>query len=211
LPSDLSKHIILGDGLGRIALDIDSFLLANFKGRVKIDTLDDGDDADSIVIVKNGVLKKIKNTSVRSLKSFFTPIGNITTGEDDLQATTIAANKLSADGDYIDFEFSFDFAANANNKQIKLYVGGTQMYATGAQAQSGGNMVISGRITKTAANTVYVQIKQLSGMALFVDETTSVAGALTLTSSFVIKCTGEATATNDIVNPILQTNFHPAN
>ncbi|MBK7885459.1 MAG: hypothetical protein IPJ81_17965 [Chitinophagaceae bacterium] len=75
-----------------------------------------------------------------------TDVGNIGTGEDDLMTYSIPAGKLANNGDYAEFTMTLSFAANANNKQVKLYYGANNFYASGAQPQNDGTMEITVRL-----------------------------------------------------------------
>jgi len=185
------------------------------NGSFKIHNLIGQHNASDSMMVYNPSSKSVGMReipiAVTSLKSVYTPVGNVTTGEDDLISYTIPASTLATDGDYLDFEFSFDFAANTNSKQVKFYFNGTAVYATGAQIQSGGNMMITGKIIRTGATTQYIQVHQNNNCSLFTDETLSAAGTATLSGTVVIKATGEGVATNDIVNALLTIKKAPSN
>jgi hypothetical protein len=141
------------------------------------------------------------------LYSNVTSVGNVGAGEDDLMTYSIPASTLAANGDYIDFEVSFTFAANANSKNIKVYFGATQIYASGAQNQNGGNMIISGRIYRTGATSQRCVTSTKSNTTLFVDETVNTTAAETLSGAITIKATGEAVSNDDITNTNFSVNY----
>ena len=146
---------------------------------------------------------------VKVLNVNITDVGNVGTGEDDLITFTVPADTLSSNGDFVDFEMSFSFAANSNNKTVKIYWAGVQIYTTGTQAQNSGSLVVKGKIYRTGATTQKIVLSQVNNTALFVDETTYTTGAATLSASNILKATGEATSDNDIVQRALNVVFNP--
>lgn len=137
-----------------------------------------------------------------------TAVGNVGAGEDDLISYTVPANTLNTNGDFLDFEFFGTFAANANNKTVKCYFGATNIFNSGAQAENGGSWKVSGKIIRTGAATQKAIVEFITDGILFTDDITYTATALTLSSTNILKCTGEATADNDIVNEALIVNFY---
>jgi hypothetical protein len=117
---------------------------------------------------------------------------------------------MSADGDSIEFENVVTFAANANNKQVKAYFGATQLYASGAQAQNGGSMVIKVRVVRTGAATqdAYVTVTNSSG-SLFANVCAFTQPTETLSGAVTFKLTGEATSNDDILQKIMTVRHNP--
>lgn len=146
---------------------------------------------------------------VKTLNVGTTDAGNVGTGEDDLMSFTVPADTLSNTGDYIDFEMAFTFAANSNNKVVKVYWAGTQIYTSGTQAQNDGNMVIKGKIIRTGAATQKIVISQVNNTTNFNDETTYTTGAATLSAGNILKATGEATSNDDIIQKTMTVVFNP--
>ena len=121
-------------------------------------------------------------------------------GEDTLNTWTIPASTLAVNGESLEIEKAFSFAANANNKQVKIKFGATTIYASGAVAQNGGSAIFSIRIVRTSATTQDVYISsQLSASSLLPLPTPYQTTAETLSGTIVLCDTGEATANNDIV------------
>lgn len=145
------------------------------------------------------------------LLSHYTDAGNVGTGEDDLMSYSIPGGTMSADGDILEFTMTFTFAANANNKQIKLYYGGTQVYASGAQAQNAGTMELVGRVIRTGATSQRISVSVRSNTTNFPDVAEYVTAAETLSGAVTIKATGEATSNDDIVQKILTAEIKPKN
>lgn len=118
-----------------------------------------------------------------------------------LWSETIAADTLEFDGDYIKYEATGTFAANANTKQITITLGATTIFDSGALAiTAAGDWHIQGCIYRTGASTqknwATLTSSSLGTLTPPVDYSTSSesdAGALT----FALK--GAAAGANDIV------------
>jgi hypothetical protein len=151
------------------------------------------------------------NALPKNLKTDVTDVGNVTTGEDDLITYSVPAAQLAATGDYIEFEMSFVFAANSNNKQVKIKYGAVTMYATGAQPQNDGSMVISGRVIRTGAATQRITVKSITNGTMFTDYADYTTATETLSGAVTLKATGEGTATNDIIQKTLVVKYFPGN
>jgi len=128
-----------------------------------------------------------------------TSVGNVGTGEDDLISTTIPASLLAKTNDVLEVEALFTFAANANAKTVKLYFGSTAIYSSGAQNQNGGSLLVRARIVRTGAATQITFANAVgSASSLYGTECQTAAPTETLSSTVVVKATGEATSDNDI-------------
>lgn len=72
-----------------------------------------------------------------SLFSYYTDVTTAVTTEVSAIASTIPANALATDGDRLLIEYGGIYAANANNKLIKVQFAGNNMINTGALVESG--------------------------------------------------------------------------
>jgi len=140
-----------------------------------------------------------------------TDVGNVGAGEDDLMTYSVPAGLLAANGDYIEFTMSFDLAANANTKQVKVKFGATTIYASGAQAQNDGVITITGQIIRTGAATQRITYSVTSNATLFPDYADYVTAGETLSGAITLKATGEATSNDDIIQKINLVKFLPNN
>lgn len=125
-----------------------------------------------------------------------TPVGNVSTGEDDLMTFTIPAGALGDNGDMIRSEGFGTFAANSQSKTLKVYFGTTQV-ATAAGSAAFNN--IDWRYTMTAIRTG--ASTGIVVATIFVDSlahTNYVAVSDTFAGTYQIKVTGEASSNNDI-------------
>lgn len=139
-----------------------------------------------------------------------TSVGNVGGGEDTLITYTLPANTLGADEDILEIEVFGSLAANGNNKNIKLYFGSQVIFTTGAVASNAKDWRIKATVVRSGAATQVIA-SAFEGDTVLVTQTADyVAGTQTLSSSVVIKCTGEATATNDIVQQGLIVKLFPA-
>ncbi len=125
-------------------------------------------------------------------------VGNIGAGEDDLLTYSVPARTIEADNQYIVVKAWGTTAANANNKQVKLYWGASQLVATGALAANNKDWYIEciiNRLSSTVATSV--SNGQFNGAIIAHDSTNF--GGQDWTLARIIKCTGEATTTDDII------------
>ena len=140
-----------------------------------------------------------------------TPVGNVGTGEDDLCSAAIPAGILAVDGDSIEIEAWFSFAANGNNKQVKLYFGASAIYASGAVAQNGGKLHLRAIVTRTGA-TAQISVVTAgvsNGATMTADVQTGTPGE-TLSGAVTVKATGEATSDDDISQVAMTIRAHLA-
>lgn len=131
-------------------------------------------------------------------------VGNVGGGEDDLIATPVLwANSLAYDGQVVIAEFYGNFAANANNKTLRIKFDGTTVMDSGAGAYQGG---WSARMHITRLNS----INQRVNCTLWINGQTAFNGnvfapSATISNAIIIKCTGESAAAAD--NDIVQAGF----
>ncbi len=149
--------------------------------------------------VRAGLATAKKATLGGAIKEYFTSVGNITTGEDDLFTYTTEANIFGTNGDNIKGQYSGRYAANANNKTIRLYFAGTALLDSGALANSDVGWRIDFTLIRVSATVVRYSVQfNYDGNANGVVAVGELTG-LTLSGTNILKITGEATDTNDIV------------
>lgn len=133
------------------------------------------------------------------LDTNITAVGNVGSGVDDLMSYTVPAAQLPTNKDALNFEMVFKTAANANNKQIKVFYGATTLYDSGVVAANDDQLVVRGRIIRTGAATQIAHITAIGNAGgAFTDTVTLTTPAETLSGTVVLKATGEATSDNDI-------------
>lgn len=138
-----------------------------------------------------------------------TAVGNVGSGADDLITYTLQKNSMQNTGDVLEITAYGSQAANANNKTIKLLLGTTELFTTGAVASSAKDWCIKATITRTAAATQKSIATFLGDTVLVTQISDYVSGTEDFTTALTIKCTGEATANDDIIQQGLTINFFP--
>lgn len=139
-----------------------------------------------------------------------TNVGNISTGEDNLMGYAMPADVLVTNGDYIEVEAWGQFAANANAKTVKLYFGATTLINSGAVAINNGSWHFKATIIRTSATAQKASAQIFGEGTLLAARTSATTPAETLSGAITIKCTGEATSNNDIVQNGLVVRWNPA-
>ena len=127
-----------------------------------------------------------------------TSVGNITTGEDNLMTYSLKANSLSVNKHAIRITAWGTTAGNGNSKTVKLYFGSTALVSSGALAINAKDWYVTGLVVRTSATAQ-------EAIGLYRNETPTTVGpdrttpGETLSGAVTIKCTGESTDTDDIV------------
>lgn len=137
-----------------------------------------------------------------------TSVGNVGAGEDTLITYAMAADTLDQDGSFLDISTWGTFAANANNKRIKLKLGTTTLLDTTAVAANSGSWSLSAKIIRTGSATQKVIASIISDNALVLDSATFTSGTEDLTTDLNLFCTGEATSNDDIIQEGLIINWY---
>lgn len=149
--------------------------------------------------IRAGLATAKQATLGGSIKEYFASVGNVGTGEDDLFTYTTEANIFGTNGDKIQGQYSGTTAANANNKTIKLYFAGTNILSSTALALNDKNWKMDFTLIRVSATVVrYTASFTYEGNTAEILEVGELTG-LTLSGTNILKITGEATATNDIV------------
>lgn len=153
-------------------------------------------------------IRQVFNSKV--LKSGVSTVGNVGTGEDDLQTYTLPASTLITTGDSIRIEAQYVIANNANQKRIKLFFGSATLFdttATGLALSVSYSINIEARVFKDGSNSqryvVNYTATPSSGSAIL--GTTYGTASQTDTNTIVVKGTGETNAAsdNDVTMPTL--------
>jgi hypothetical protein len=130
-------------------------------------------------------------------------VGNVGTGEDNLKSYTLPANSLIADDRGVRITAWGTKANNADAKTLKLYFGSAAILTHSLGTSAAGNWKIEALVFRTGSST-QDYMADLTGT-----DTDQESGTATETdtSTIVIKCTGEATSNNDIVQDGLLVEF----
>lgn len=127
-----------------------------------------------------------------------TEVSNVGTGEDDLITYSVPASTLATDGDSLEITAWGTFAANGNNKTIKIKFGATTILDTTAVAANGGSWVIRAGVIRTGAATQQCYASLVTDNTSLPDIAKYTTAAETLSGAVTLKCTGEATSNADI-------------
>jgi hypothetical protein len=139
-----------------------------------------------------------------------TTVGNSGTGEDLLYSYTVPASILSVNKDSLRGFVAGSYAANGNNKNIRVKFGTTlTMLTTGAIAANTGSWRVDFMVIRTGATTQKCVASYTSSNTTLDETCTYGVASETLSSATVIEVTGEATATNDIVGEMFRVEFLP--
>jgi len=144
-----------------------------------------------------------------SLKTDTTAVGNVGSGADDLITYSLETDTISNVGDVLEIVAYGTQAANANNKTIKLVFGTTELFSTGAVASNGKDWEMRCTITRITATTQNCSTVFLGDTVLVTQTTDFTAGTEDLTTALTIKCTGEATSNDDIIQKGLFIKLFP--
>jgi hypothetical protein len=127
-----------------------------------------------------------------------TPASNTSTTETDLMTYTLPANALITDSDSIEIIAWGTTAANANNKTVRLKFGSTYLLQSTTAAANGVSWKFHAIVSKTGAAT-QTAVAEMQSSATFTNTTTVTAPTETLSSTVIVKVTGQSgTASNDI-------------
>lgn len=136
-----------------------------------------------------------------------TAVGNVTTGDDDLQTASIPASLMTTNGDMVVFEAYGTFANNANAKTLRVKYGGTTVVTVTLPTSVAGHWRACLWVTRTGAATQDCYAEVTYNGATQGGFSTA---AETLTGAVTAKCTGDATSTNDVVSEIAHTYWEPS-
>lgn len=138
-----------------------------------------------------------------------TAVGNVGSGEDNLITYTLDDNTLSVDGDYITITAFGTTGANNNNKTIKLYLGSTVLFSTGAVASNNKDWEIKSTIIRTGSATQKCTTSYNGDIILVTETANYLSATEDLTTQLTIKCTGEGSSNNDVTQEGLVVNIYP--
>jgi len=166
-------------------------------------TKDVASSSELFVMNEAGVETKLsgnKGNAGGTLNVDTTTVGNTGGGEDDLKLYNVPANTLSVDGQSLIAYCAGTYAANVNNKVIKLYLGSTVLFNSGSVADSGLSWLIRVEIIRTGASSQKCIVVFTHGATT--DAIVYITAAETLSGALDLKITGEslASATNDVVS-----------
>lgn len=125
-------------------------------------------------------------------------VGNVGVGEDDLYSFSSPSSTFNQNGDCLQIEYAGSFAANANNKRIRMYFGAQVIFDTTALAFNAGTWRIKASVYRVTTTTLRAIVDWTSSNATLAFKQTYTAWAGNVLTTNIIKITGEATANNDV-------------
>jgi hypothetical protein len=166
--------------------------------------------SDTITIASTGAIaggSSVVLGQSGTLATSHTTVGNVGTGDDTLWTFTVPANTLNADGTAIWGEAAGTFAANTNNKTLRVKFGSTTILDAGGDtpAKNAGNWVLQWKIKRIGSSSqkVWGQVMIVpNGSAnetVRFSEVDYTTAAEDTTGTIAFSVTGEATSNNDIV------------
>lgn len=136
-----------------------------------------------------------------------TSAANSGSGETTMMTYTVEPMKANNDEIYV--KAWGTYAANANNKTIKLKFGGQTILTTGSIAANAGSWQIEASIIRTAAATQEITATVISSNINVAESATRTAGTQDLTASNALFITGQGTSSDDIVQNAMIVKLTP--
>lgn len=145
----------------------------------------------------SSTLARVGGTFAQSV----TAVGNVGTGDDDLHTHTLAAGLFAADGQRVIFEGWGLFAANGNNKRVRLKLTGAgigTVLDTGTVTYNNVPFYFRLEVTRTGASAQLLQgTLTPNGQAAIISRLT--AAEVHASQILIVSVTGEGAATDDII------------
>lgn len=134
-----------------------------------------------------------------------TQAGNVGTGEDNLSAATLPlVDTFAVNGDIVHFVGAGTFAATGNNKRLRVKLGATTIFDTGALATTTAeDWLIEGWITRTGTSAEKTVVKFMTSDTSIAPQVQYGTASEDTTTALTLQFTGEATANNDIAQELL--------
>lgn len=191
-----------GAGRGIVATDRFKPRSDTTQLRLRLElTVDASSDAAAIVDVYqlDIVREQRKTDGLFSVRT--TAVGNVGTGEDNLQSSVIPANTLNAAGKGVRITAWGTFANNANAKTLKLLFGSATILTNALTTNVAGSWHIQALVFSTNADAQdYVaKLSTIGALSAAVNDIEVGTATQDDGASITIKCTGTGTNDNDIV------------
>lgn len=160
---------------------------------------------DHIVLVDGNLYRSTGSVWVQVQQAQLTDttaVGNVGAGEDDLITLTLDADTVNEDHDKVLIKAFGTTAANGNNKTIKLYLGSTELTSAAATTPNDQDWILWATVIRTSATSAKAIVEYVSNDS---GDNTVDYKAITedFTTDLVVKCTGEGSSDDDIVQEAL--------
>ena len=144
--------------------------------------------------IANAVNLVVSNILLKS--SIYTITGSVGANETVLASYIMEAGSiLEDDGDILKIRLFGKTAANGNNKTLKVYLGATTLYTSGAVAANNKDWEVDIVIQRASRSLQRIAVTGSYNATSIISVNTTTE---LLTTNLVIKATGTATTTNDI-------------
>lgn len=153
-----------------------------------------------------GVIAKVGGV----IHTNITTTGNVGGGEDDLFLYELPSNILAADKASIHTIASGTFAANANNKRLRVKFGGTNIFDSTALALNAGDWRLDIQVFRTSSATQKAVVLITTSNSTLYTSTDYATAAIDLTAPVELRITAEATSNNDVVGEVFKVSYQPA-
>lgn len=162
------------------------------------------------IIFFQGIYKTIRakfNLNLSGILSVnISPVSNSGSAETNLMTYELPVNNMQNNSDILSIKASGVFAANGNNKTLKLKFGSQTILDTGAVAANGTSWEINATIIRNSQTVQTISTTIISNNSAFSINTT---GTQDLSVSNIIKCTGQGSVTNDLTENSLIIGLTP--
>lgn len=151
-------------------------------------------NADNTVSALSDMDFRVATKSVGTiLSSTTTTQSAATTDESDLITHTLAANTLGVDSQRLRWNTVFTTGANSANKNVRLYLGSTKIYDSGALILNNITVILEAIIVRLGATSQKVYIKASSSLASYIPQFSAhyITSAENLGTSLALKATGQ--------------------
>jgi hypothetical protein len=180
---DADNVNITGGAVAAVTIDSAAITNSSFDGDLRVNIGDSG----------------VTATCGASLYTDANVAANTNGSENDLMSYSLAPDSLNAEGVYVDIEVWGTFAANANNKRVRVYFGSQVIFDTGAVAANAGNWYIYAKIMNSGALQQKAVANIISSNALITPTCAITALTQDETQAVTIKTTAQAVTANDVI------------
>lgn len=138
-----------------------------------------------------------------------TAVGNPgTTSEGDLMTTSLAANALNVNQKGGEWKLAGKFAANGNDKRLRIKFGSATIYDSGVITDNGTRWTAEVRFYRTASNAQKISILVMKGTAIVLNDV--LTATETDSNAITLKATGQSPTTgaaNDVTQEEQKVDF----
>jgi hypothetical protein len=165
---------------------------------LEIATINNSIITDSNITIKQGISGNIM--TIGGISNINTnSSSNVGISETDMLQYNLPYNSLYAINSFLEIDTYGTFANNANNKTLKLYFGSDLIFNTGSIAFNGSYWHIKAKIIKNSSSMQQCIVDIITSDTLLRSSTVISSSTADLTSNNIIKCTGQGSSSNDVI------------